>query len=56
VLVSCVGVVRVDGADRTVAAKAARRNAMGRCMVWISLTLLFEWARVGTGTWASKGA
>ena len=43
------------GSDRTVAAKAARRNAMGRCMVWINLTLPCERARVWT-TWASKGA
>ena len=35
-LVECGGVVGVYGEDRTVAAKAARRNAMGRCMVWIT--------------------
>ena len=46
----------MDGSDRTVAAEAARRNAMGRCMVWSNLTLPFEWARVWTWTWASKGA
>jgi len=56
VLVSCGGVVGVDGEDRTVAAKAVRRNAMGRCMAWIKVTLPSEWARVWTWTWVSKGA